>query len=224
MVLTFLQFIPLSLAAITPTMVVLVTALLANDGHAKRALAVVTGRCLGLLVVGFATLFVLHQVPRSPVRGALDQHEALPLIFLIAGIVLLVAAVLTLVHGDVPSEKRQSGRLERMKGSKGSTLFAVFFISTFVSVRQLSLLVAGTAIIREAEVDVAEELILLVVLCVMMVWPMLAPIGLAFGMGERGDAMLERLRDQMRVHQREINAVVLAFFGGMLTVKGIAGL
>lgn len=224
MLLALLQFVPLSLAAITPTMVIFVTAVLASDGNAKRALAVVTGRYLGLLLFGFVALFALHQLPRSPAPGRLDQHEALPAIFLIAGIALLLAAVYTIAFGQVPTEENQSGLLERFRRLNAPVLFAACLLTVFVSVRQLSLLVAGTAIIREAEVDRVAELVLLGLLCLLMIWPLLLPLGVRFGMGERGEVMLERLRIWMGTHQRGINAVVLAFFGGMLAVKGIGGL
>jgi threonine/homoserine/homoserine lactone efflux protein len=75
MLLVILQFVPLALAAITPTMVIFVTALMAADGNAKRAFAVVAGRYLGLLVAGFVALFVLHQIPEDRERGKLDQFE-----------------------------------------------------------------------------------------------------------------------------------------------------
>ena len=222
--LALLQFIPLSLAAITPTMVIFVTALLAHDGNAKRALAVVTGRYLGLLIFGFAVLFVLHQVPASPVQGKLDQSEALPAVFLVIGIALMLAAVYTVAVGEVPTEKNQHSMLDRLRTLKAPVLFAACLVTVFASVRQLSLLIAGTAIIKEAEVDLAAELVLLLLLCLMMIWPMLVPLGIKFGMGDRGDEMLERLRIWMGVHQRGINAVVLAFFGGILAAKGITGL
>lgn len=224
MILALLQFVPLSLAAITPTMVIFVTALLASDGNAKRALAVVIGRYLGLLLFGFVSLFALHQLPESPVSGRLDQREAIPVIFLIAGIALMLAAVSTIAFGQVPAEESQSGLLDRFRHLNAPVLFAACLLTVFVSVRQVSLLVAGTAIIREAKVDHMEELVLLVLLCLLMIWPLLAPLGIRYGMGTRGEAMLERLRLWMGAHQRGINAVVLAFFGGILAAKGIAGL
>ena len=63
-----------------------------------------------------------------------------------------------------------------------------------------------------------------VVLCLAMIWPMLVPLGIKLGMGERGDEMLGRFRDWMGTHQTAINSSVLAFFGGVLVAKGIAGL
>lgn len=224
MLLALLQFIPLSLAAITPTMVIFVTVLLAADGNAKRALAVIIGRYLGLLIFGFASLFVLHQIPKSPVPGRLDQHEALPVIFLVAGTGLMLAAVYTLFFGQVPTEENQQGLLDRFRRLNAPVLFLACLATVFVSIRQLSLLVAGTAIIKESETDFIQESILLVLLCLLMICPLLAPLAVRYGMGERGFSMLERLRDWMSQHQRSINAVVLAFFGGILVAKGIAGL
>ncbi len=223
MILALLQFVPLSLAAITPTMVIFVTVLLAADGNAKRALAVVTGRYLGLLIFGFASLFALHQLPKAPSPGRLDQHEAIPAIFLIAGIGLMLAAIYTIAFGQVPTEENQRGLLDRFRRLNAPVLFGACLLTVFVSVRQLSLLVAGTAIIKEADTDSPEEFILLALLCVLMIWPLLAPLAVRYGMGDRGETMLERLRDWMGAHQRSINAVVLAFFGGMLAVKGIVG-
>jgi hypothetical protein len=57
-----------------------------------------------------------------------------------------------------------------------------------------------------------------------MIWPMLVPLAIKVGMGERGDELLVRLRDWMNVHQQAINSAVLGFFGGVLVAKGIGGL
>lgn len=224
MALAILQFIPLSLAAITPTMVIFVTALLASDGHAKRALAVVLGRYAGLLIFGFVSLFVLHKVPKDPVAGKLDSHELLPAVFLIVGIILMLAAVYTTAFGQVPTEENQKSLVSRFRRLNAPVLFLACLVTVFVSIRQLSLLIAGTAIIKESVETWVEDLVLLLVLCLFMIWPMLVPLVIKFGMGARGDAMLERLRTWMGEHQRGINAVVLAFFGGILVTKGIAGL
>lgn len=224
MLLAILQFIPLSLAAITPTMVIFVTALLAHDGNGRRALAVVIGRYLGLLIAGYAMLFLLHQIPADPVKGKLDDTEVIPAIFVIVGIVLMVAAAYTISFGSVPSEKNQSSVLDRLRRLNAPVLFLACLATVFVSIRQLSLLLAGIAIIKESVQDWASAVILLVILCVFMIWPMLVPLGIKYGMGERGDEMLRRLRDWMNAHQRGINAIVLAFFGGILVAKGIGGL
>lgn len=224
MFLTLLQFVPLALAAITPTMVIFVTALMAEDGNARRAFAVASGRYVGLLVAGFAALFLLHQIPASSVSGKLDDHEALPAIFLIVGIGLMFAAAYNLLVKNVPSEKNQRSVLSRLKGLKAPVLFLACLGTVFVSLRQLSLLIAGTAIIKEADTGNTGEFVLLLVLCVAMIWPMLVPLGIKVGMGERGDEMLGRLRDWMSAHQTAINSSVLSFFGGILVVKGIGGL
>lgn len=221
MLLAILQFVPLALAAVTPTMVIFVTALLAHDGNGRRALAVVIGRYLGLLVSGYVMLFLLHQIPANPVKGKLDDSEVLPTIFLVVGIALMVAAAYTVAFGSVPSEKNQSSLLDRMRHLNAPVLFLACLVTVFVSIRQLSLLLAGIAIIKESVGDWASALILLVILCLLMIWPMLVPLGIKYGMGERGDEMLRRLRDWMNAHQRGINAVVLAFFGGILVAKGI---
>lgn len=224
MALAILQFIPLAMAAITPTMVIFVTALMATDGNAKRAFAVVSGRYLGLLVAGFAVLFVLHQLPEDPVKGKLDQYEVLPAIFLVVGIGLMVAAGYNLMIRNVPSEENQQSILSRLRGLNAPVLFAACFGTTFVSIRQLSLLIAGTAIIKESSDRVAENLVLLLILCLAMIWPMLIPLGIKVGMGARGDELLGRLRTWMSAHQQGINSAVLAFFGGVLVAKGISGL
>jgi hypothetical protein len=224
MLLAILQFVPLALAAITPTMVIFVTALLAHDGNGRRALAVVIGRYLGLLISGYVMLFLFHQVPEDPVTGKLENTNVIPTIFVIVGIVLMVAAAYTVAFGSVPSEKNQSSMLDRLRHLNAPVLFLACLATAFVSIRQLSLLLAGIAIIKESVGDWGSALILLVILCLFMIWPMLVPLGIKYGMGERGDELLERLRDWMNAHQRGINAVVLAFFGGLLVAKGIGGL
>ncbi len=224
MLLALLQFIPLALAAITPTMVIFVTALLAQDGNARRAFAVVSGRFFGLLVIGFLALFILNKLPKDPVKGKLDQAEALPAIFLIIGIGLMVVAAYNLIVKKVPGDKNQASMLSRLKRLNGFVLFGACFATAFVSIRQISLLLAGTAIIKEASDRPLESLVLLLILCLAMIWPMLIPLGIKLGMGERGDELLERLRTWMNAHQQGINSTVLAFFGGILVAKGLAGM
>lgn len=224
MLLVLLQFIPLSFAAITPTMVIFVTALLANDHNPNRALAVVLGRLCGLLIAGFASLFLIEQLPEISIPGTLDQPELLPAIFLIVGIALMLAAGYTTLFGQVPTEQNQRGLLDRFRQLNVPVLFAACLLTLFVSIRQLSLLIAGTAIIKSAEVDHIHEIILLVVLCVLMIWAMLIPLALEFGMGARGKELLGWLGTWMQKHQRGINTIVLAFFGGVLISKGISGL
>lgn len=221
MLLALLQFVPLSLAAITPTMVIFVTALLAHDGNAKRALAVVIGRYLGLLIFGFTSLFVLHQIPETPTHGRLDQSEVLPVIFLVVGIALMLAAASTLIFGEVPSESNQRSLLDRFQRLNPPVLFVACLVTAFVSLRQLSLLIAGTAIIKETETELAFQLVLLLLLCLMMIWPLIVPLAVRYGMGDRGDEMLEQLRVWMSDHQRAINAAVLGFFGGILVAKSL---
>lgn len=223
MLLAILQFIPLSLAAITPTMVIFVTALLAHDGHAKRAVAVAAGRYLGLLIFGFVVLFILHQVPKLSTQHKIDQDELLKTIFIVVGTALMLAAVYTLTVGEVPTEGNQKSMLDRLRKLNAPVLFLACLLTAFVSIRQLSLMAAGTSIIKDSDVSGTQELVLLFVLCLFMIWPMLVPLGIKLGMGERGDEMLERLRNWMSVHQRGINAAVLAFFGGILVAKGITG-
>jgi threonine/homoserine/homoserine lactone efflux protein len=224
MLLALLQFIPLALAAVTPTMVIFVTALLAQDGNAKRAFAVVFGRYLGLLVIGFLVLFILNKLPENPVSGKLDQYEAIPAIFLVVGIGLLAVAAYNLVVKKVPGDKNEESMLSRLKRLNAPVLFVACFATAFVSIRQISLVIAGTAIIKEASSRPVEELVLLIILCLAMIWPMLIPLGITVGTGERGDALLERLRSWMSEHQQAINSAVLAFFGGILVAKGIAGI
>lgn len=224
MLLVILQFVPLALAAITPTMVIFVTALMATDGNAKRAFAVVAGRYLGLLVAGFVALFVLHQIPEDRVSGKLDQFEVLPVLFLVIGIGLMAAAGYNLMVKGVPSEENQQSILSRLRRLNAPVLFVACFGTVFVSIRQLSLLIAGTAIIKEESDLIVENLVLLLILCLVMIWPMLVPLGIKVGMGERGDEELVRLRNWMSAHQQGINSAVLGFFGGVLVAKGIGGL
>ncbi len=45
-----------------------------------------------------------------------------------------------------------------------------------------------------------------------MIWPMLVPLGIKAGVGERGDEMLVRLRAWMSVRRQAINSSVLEFY------------
>jgi Sap, sulfolipid-1-addressing protein len=215
-----IQFIPLALAAIAPTMVILVTALLSTERGIWRALGVVSGRYCAHLLLAFLFTFILSQVVINEDR---TWPDIVPVILLGSGIALLLLAVWVLLHDEDPDKPpSRIGTLLRSAGPV--TLFAVDFVIVLFSLRLMSLVLAGTTIIKSADLANRQEVILIFILAALMVWPMLVPIAIYAAMGDKREATLTSMSDWMAAHQTAINVGVLTLFGGFLIAKGYSGL
>jgi hypothetical protein len=221
MISILLQFIPLTLAAVTPTMVLFVIALLPTRQGLLKASAVVIGRLIAHLMIAFALVFLVGQHHEERERSR--EASLLPYLYLVVGLVLLALAVRALLHHEDPD--RQQSRVAAFFNSVGPlTLGLVNFGIVAVSLRLLALVATGAAIITEADVGDLEELIATVILACAMVWSMVVPLAVYVGLGDRGPEKIEQLRRWMVRSHRAINVTVLTLFGAMLMAKGIGGL
>lgn len=222
MVRVFFEFIPLGLAAISPTMVILVTAMLPAERGLLRSSAIVAGRFTAHLLLALLFTFLLSQLPTLDEDGR-TLPEIIPVILIVAGTVLLLLAGWVLLHDADPDKppSRVRGYLNKVGPI---TLFVANFFIVLVSIRLMSLVVAGSAIIKDADLLDSEEIIMDAVLALFMIWPMLIPIGVSIAMGDRREEVLASMNTWLSDHEQAINVGVLSLFGGYLLAKGYAGL
>ncbi len=216
------EFIPLGLAAISPTMVILVTAMLPTERGLLRALAIIAGRFAAHLLLALLFTFLLSQLPEVD-EGGRTLSDIVPIVLIGAGIVLLLLAGWVLLH-DADPDQPPSRVLDYLNRVGPITLFVANFFIVLVSLRLMSLVFAGSAIIKDADLLDSEEVILDAVLALFMIWPMLIPIGVSIAMGDRRDETLASMNRWLQDHQQAINVGVLSIFGGYLLATGYAGL
>jgi hypothetical protein len=213
-----IDFIPLGIAAISPTMILLVTALLpARQGPAK-ALAVVGGRYVMHLILALVFLYIFSRLPEG---GDLDRRieSALPLVYVGAGAAMLATAV-WFALGSRAATNRISPFEGRLSEVGPASLFAINAGIVLVSFRLMALVFAGTALIEQAELREPEPIVLAGFLALAMVVPLLAPIGLYGLLGSRRHDLMARLRLWMTLHLNAVNVVVLSVLGVLFVIKG----
>lgn len=219
MVRVFVQFIPLALAAITPTMVLLVVALLPTERGPAKAVAVVAGRFVMHLSIAIGFLYVFSQHQEG---GRIDREieRSLPLIFIATGIVLLIMAAWFWYQGRSPH--RQTPSVAGMFSKVGPVpIFISNALIVLVSIRLMALVFAGTAMIEDASLYRVQELIAAVVLALAMVWSMIIPIAVYALLGERRQSAMDHMRQWMLANLTRVNMVILGLFGIFLLLKGL---
>lgn len=203
-------------------MVILVTAMLPTERGLLRASAIVAGRFAAHLLLALLFTFLLSQLPEVDESGR-TLSDIVPIVLIGAGIVLLLLAGWVLLH-DADPDQPPSRALDYLNRVGPITLFAANFFIVLVSLRLMSLVFAGSAIIKDADLLDSEEIIMDAVLALFMIWPMLIPIGVSIAMGDRREETLASMNTWLREHQQAINVGVLSIFGGYLLITGYAGL
>ena len=143
--------------------------------------------------------------------------------FLIAGLLLLILAVRNYFVEDDPDAPPPKFMtiLTKLGPIK---LFGIGIALSIIQPRFIILVLAGTSIIAEAKLSPTENIISLLVLALLMVWPMLIPLVVFLVMGEhRVDAMTS-MKSWLLHNQRMINVVVMGIFGMLLLFVGLTGI
>ena len=97
-----LQFIPLALAAIAPTMVIFVTAILPTEHGFARAIGTIAGRYAAHLLLGFLFIFMFSYLPDPDPDRTIPDY--LSLLMLLAGVALLLMAAWVLLREEDPDK------------------------------------------------------------------------------------------------------------------------
>ena len=216
----FLQILPLTLAAIAPTMIGLVVIFLSDDRGLVKALAFILGKYLVYVLWGVVSLDLAEHIASTSSGGASSYSEV---IFLIFGLLLLILAVRNFFGEDdldAPPPKFMS-ILDKMGPVK---LFGVGVVLSLMQFRFIALVLVGASILAEAKLSTTQNLISVLWLALLMVWPMLIPVVVFLVLGERREAAMKSMRTWLTRHKRMINVVVLGVFSILLLVIGLIGI
>ena len=216
----FLQILPLTLAAIAPTMIGLVVIFLSDDRGLVKALAFILGKYLVYVLWGVVSLELAGHISSTSSGGTSAFSEV---IFLIFGLLLLILAVRNFFGEDDPDAPppKFMSILDKMGPVK---LFGVGVVLSLMQFRFIALVLVGTTVIAEARLSTTENLISVLWLALLMVWPMLIPVVVFLVLGERREAAMKSMRTWLTRHKRMINVVVLGVFGILLLVIGLIGI
>ena len=133
MIPVLLQFIPLALAALTPTMVMFVLALLPTEHGPLKALSVVI-RYIAHFGLAIAFVFFIgKQYEEAGQAGS--ESELISIVLLIIGVSLVVMAVSALLS-DEPEDRPPSRLATLLNSVSPVTLGAVNFLVVLLSLRR----------------------------------------------------------------------------------------
>ena len=222
MIPVLLQFIPLALAALTPTMVMFVLALLPTEHGPLKALSVVIGRYIAHFGLAIAFVFFIGKQYEEAGQAGFES-ELISIVLLIIGVSLVVMAVSALLS-DEPEDRPPSRVATLLNSVSPVTLGAVNFLVVLLSLRLMAVVAAGSAIIVSAEFGNSAEVLCALALAGAMVLGIATPLFVYVALGKRGTRYVEQMRVQLQVHRRKVEFAVLAFFGGLLIVTGLNGL
>lgn len=216
----FLQILPLALGTIAPTMIGLVVLFLSDDRGLVKALAFILGKYIVYVLWGVVSLNLAGHISSTSSGGATSFSEV---IFLIFGLLLLILAVRNFFGEDDPDAPPPKFMtiLDKMGPVK---LFGVGVVLSLMQFRFIALVLVGAAVIAEARLSTTENLISMLLLALLMVWPMLIPVLVFLVLGERRKTAMKSMRTWLTRNHRMINVVVLGVFGILLLVIGLIGI
>ncbi|MBJ7332563.1 MAG: GAP family protein [Solirubrobacteraceae bacterium] len=211
--------LPLALgAAISPTIVALVTAVLASgDDAVRRATALTAGAAIPLLVIGGVLLGTVHAagVEHGP------RHEKFDgMVDLVFAVVLAGLAVRALKPAPTPQE-RQAERAEHAPGGTGRYV-ALGFGVMLVNFSTLAMFIPAVKdIVRARARSPVGEVVALLVVIVIVLIPAWGPLLLRVAFPERAARVLRPLGRWMANHQRQLGGWVAAVFAAYLLLRGV---
>jgi cytochrome c biogenesis protein CcdA len=210
----FLQILPLALAAIAPTMIGLVVIFLSDDRGLVKALAFILGKYIVYVLWGVVSLELAGHISSTSLGGTSTFSEV---IFLIFGLLLLILAMRSFFGEDDPDAPPPKFMtiLDKMGPLK---LFGVGLVLSLMQFRFIALVLVGAAVIEGARLSTTENLISVLVLALLMVWPMLIPVVVFLVLGEGREAAMKSMRTWLTRNHRMINVVV---FGLLLLILGL---
>jgi hypothetical protein len=213
----FLQILPLALAAIAPTMIGLVVIFLSDDRGLVKALAFILGKYIVYVLWGVVSLELAGHISSTSLGGTSTFSEV---IFLIFGLLLLILAMRSFFGEDDPDAPPPKFMtiLDKMGPLK---LFGVGPVLSLMQFRFIALVLVGAAVIEGARLSTTENLISVLVLALLMVWPMLIPVVVFLVLGEGREAAMKSMRTWLTRNHRMINVVVLGVFGLLLLILGL---
>jgi hypothetical protein len=214
--------IPLGLAgALSPVMLTEQTVLLARPDGGRAGVRYAAGVVLTSFVVVVAILLFGHAIS-LPAKPHLDAT-----LDVVLGLVLVTVAVLVLVSGQRRggSPSRKGGDDGGASGSRGAgAVFAFGVVAMATNFKTLALIAPAAKEITRADVEIAAEVVLVLVLVALVSMPAWVPVALtrvAPGPTHRG---LAAVRDQIARRGRGFTVGLLSAAGLFFIGRGLVRL
>ena len=216
-----LQLLPLALGALSPVLILLMVLFLTSKGGITKSLAFIAGKYLTYIVWGFVFLGLMDKVSATGESG--EPSTVSLVIKILLGGLLLILALKTYLGEDDPDAPppKLLASLDKMGPGK---LFLVGILLSIIQLRFVGLILAGVMIIATAQMPAGQNLIAILILALLMVWPMLIPVVVFLAMGDRREAALQSMDSWLDRNTRIITVVVLGAFGLILLWGGLSGL
>ena len=215
-----LKMLPFALAAIAPTMIGLVVIFLTGTRGLIKTCAFILGKYLFYVLWGLICLELVDQISSPGLKVSKSVSDTF---ILFAGLLLLILAARNYFVEDDPDAPPPKFMtiLTKLGPIK---LFGIGIALSIIQPRFIILVLAGTSIIAEAKLSPTENIISLLVLALLMVWPMLIPLVVFLVMGEHRVDAMKSMRAWLVHNQRMMNVVVMGIFGILLLFLGLTGM
>jgi hypothetical protein len=229
MVTVISQTLPLAIImAIAPMPIMLVTALLLTPRGIVKGQAFVAGWVLGV----FASTLTLCYLPMIPgataIRYLLETIGSNSLLQLLIGLACLAAGFLLWCRAASPMRDTAPGRTpawqQQLVELPPLVLVLAGLLFSVINGKNAALIVATAAIATQADLPLAQSMVVALVLAVVGALGAVAPVILSRRYGEQADAHLERWRAKVARVGSAVTTTVLVIAGGLLTGRGLIGL
>ena len=215
-----LKMLPFALGAIAPTMIALVVIFLTGTRGFVKTSAFILGKYVFYVFWGFICLDLVDHLSSAGLQVSRSVSETF---FLFAGLLLLILAVRNFFVEDDPDAPPP--KFMTVLAKLGPVkLFGLGIAISIIQPRFIIFVLLGASIIAETRLSTTENLISLLVLALLMVWPMLIPLVVFLVMGEHGADAMKSMRTWLVHNQRMINVVVMGIFGILLLFVGLTGI
>ncbi len=208
--------------SLSPIPIIASVLLVSSVGGRAKDLAYVLGCTAGTAVIGGVLIAVGVGSGTSDSGGPSTGTSVLKLV--IGGVLLAMAARQWRgrPHPDEePPLPKWMGALDAFSATKALVAGVVV---VGLNPKNLLLIVAGAAAVAGAGASAGEEAIAWTLFTLIAIVGVATPVVIAFAMGDRSEAVLERLRAWMAHNNGVIMAVILLLIGAKLIGDGIAGL
>ena len=215
-----LKMLPFALGAIAPTMIALVVIFLTGTRGFVKTSAFILGKYVFYVFWGFICLDLVDHLSSPGLNVSRSVSETF---FLFAGLLLLILAVRNFFVEDDPDAPPP--KFMTVLAKLGPVkLFGLGIAISIIQPRFIIFVLLGASIIAETRLSTTENLISLLVLALLMVWPMLIPLVVFLVMGEHGADAMKSMRTWLVHNQRMMNVVVMGIFGMLLLFVGLTGI
>lgn len=216
----FLKMLPLALGSIAPTMIGLVVIFLTGARGVAQSFAFILGKYVFYVFWGLIALDLVDQLVSPGLNVSRSVSEGF---FLLAGLLLLILAVRNFFVEDDPDTPPP--KFMTVLAKLGPVkLFGLGIGISIIQPRFIIFVLLGVSMIAGARLSTTENFISLLILALLMVWPMLIPLGVFLVMGDRGDDAMQSMRSCLQKNQRKINVVVMGIIGILLLFMGLTGM